>query len=135
MEPFKEHFHQRALLAMETALKLHPQTDAWRDLEHVLRARLTPIERACLLASVIPANEPELLIEVFDAVAPVARVIDCTGAGMPGLPMEGKAEEAAFWADLAEPVELRAYCLATFKRMSPKDKADFLSHVLERSAA
>ena len=45
------------------------------------------------------------------------RLYDCTGAGMPGLPMDDKIEEAAFWADMAEPEELRAYCLASFKRM------------------
>ena len=63
------------------------------------------------------------------------RLFDCAGAGMPGLPMDDKIEEAAFWADMAEPAELRAYCLASFKRMLPQDQADFLTHILERRAA
>jgi hypothetical protein len=44
-------------------------------------------------------------------------------------------DDAAFWADMAEPGELEAYCLASFKRMIPARQMDFLAFVQRRAAA
>ncbi len=57
------------------------------------------------------------------------------GAGPPIAPLFGYMDEAAFWADLAEPAELEAYCLASFRAMSRERQAEFLDYVQGRSAA
>lgn len=123
------HFHQRALLAVGTALTQHDQKDAWLDLENILRARLTPYERACLLASVAVANEPDLLFDVLDAVVP-ARLF--------GVPMPAAFEieaDARWWAEQATPPELKAWITACFVRLPPKDQAGFLAAAARRDVA
>jgi hypothetical protein len=44
-------------------------------------------------------------------------------------------DEAAYWADIASPEELEAYCLATFQAMQRGRRAAFLDHVQGRQAA
>lgn len=56
-------------------------------------------------------------------------------AGWPGVPFGGVMAEAAFWADTASPAERKAYALAAFNRMPPRDQAAFLEYVQMRGAA
>ena len=119
-----KHRHKAVARTLVYALTL-ADADSYAALSDVIVMRLPPEERVGLAWAThkaLEADEAEMLF-------------DCTGAGMPGLPMEDKMEEAAFWADMAEPEELRAYCLATFKRMSSEDQAEFLAYVQERKAA
>ena len=53
------------------------------------------------------------------------------GAGMPNPPLFGHLDQAAFWADMATAPELDAYALASFKRMSPARKTEFIKHITE----
>ena len=47
----------------------------------------------------------------------------------------GNMDEAQFQASLASPVELEAYCLASFRQMAPHRQAAFLRFVQGRAAA
>ena len=72
-----------------------------------------------------PGDRLELLEQFHDALRP----------GFPITSFGGVMAEATFWADNASPAERKAYCLATFNRMSARDQAAFLQHVQGRSAA
>ena len=123
------HFHQRALMAIGTALHKHDDLDAWLDLENILRARLTPYERACLLTSVAAANEPDLLFYVLEVLVP-ARLF-----GTP-LPVVFEIEEdARWWAERATLPELKAWVTACFVRLPKGDRAGFLAAAERRNAA
>ena len=50
-------------------------------------------------------------------------------------PLYGYMDEAAFWAEMAEPEALEAYCLASFERMAPARQSAFLNHVMGSAAA
>ncbi|CAM3553478.1 hypothetical protein PANO111632_21195 [Paracoccus nototheniae] len=50
-------------------------------------------------------------------------------AGMPMVPFGGVMDQAAFWADIASRTELKAYCLACYTRLSPRDQRAFLAYV------
>lgn len=50
-------------------------------------------------------------------------------AGMPRVLLGTIMEQATFWADRANRDERKAYCLATFNRMSDKERASFLAYV------
>lgn len=100
----------------------------WRGLTTILRAQLTREERGALAVVVLRALDHD------DAVDASMTALD-TGAGQPIAPFLSHMDEAAYWADLAEPDELEAYLLAAFNRMSPRRRADFLDHVQGRQAA
>lgn len=121
--------HERALSSVRYALILQDQPEVWQGLATVLRARLTPYERACLLTSVAAANDTGLLIEVLETIVP-ARL-----AGAP-LPVLFEIEDdARWWADLATPPELKAWLTACFLRLSERDRAAFLTAAKRRVAA
>ena len=50
-------------------------------------------------------------------------------AGMPMVPFGGVMDQAAFWADMASRSERKAYCLACYTRLSPRDQRAFLAYV------
>ena len=54
---------------------------------------------------------------------------------MPQAPLFNHMDQAAFWADMAEPDELDAYCLASFNRMHPARQSAFLAFVQRKAAA
>ena len=56
-------------------------------------------------------------------------------AGAPIPPLFSPMDEAVFWADMATPGELDAYCLASFNRMAPQRQGAFLSFVDRGMAA
>lgn len=62
-------------------------------------------------------------------------ILDGLRGGMP-LPAFGQImAEANFWAEQASRAELKAYCAASFSRLSPGDQAAFLSFAQQRAAA
>ncbi len=56
-------------------------------------------------------------------------------AGLPISYLFSVMDEAAFWADMAAPEELDAYCLASFQRMRPERQKAFLEFVQGGTAA
>lgn len=103
-------------------------TDAWFGLSLILRARLDVRQRVALAFMALKALDRDDAVNAAEAALG-------TGAGHPPAPLFGFMDEAAFWADYAEPEELDAYCLASFKRMNPARQAAFLEHVQGRQAA
>ena len=94
---------------------------SWHGLTIVLM-RLSPEDIACIALAAL-RSLPE------DTAYGVAEIALRHGAGMPGTPMFSHMDEAAFWADMAEPAELDAYCLACFRAMAPRRQRDFLDFV------
>jgi hypothetical protein len=102
--------------------------DAWHGLTVVLTARLTPQERGAMAWAVLRSLTPEQVVAVAETVLP-------EGSSAPIAPLFNHMEEAVFWADMAEPEALEAYCLASFKAMPAPRKAAFLEFVQGRAAA
>jgi hypothetical protein len=102
--------------------------DAWHGLTIVLTARLTPEQRATMAWSVLQSLTPDQVIEVAETVLP-------QGVGQPIAPLFNHMDEAAFWADMAEPEALEAYCLASFNAMPASRKSAFLEFVQGRAVA
>lgn len=55
--------------------------------------------------------------------------------GAPIPPLLSAMDEAQAWAEWASPLEVKAYVLACFNAMPPKDQAGFLAYVAGRDAA
>ncbi len=55
--------------------------------------------------------------------------------GAPIPPLLSAMSEATTWAEWATPFEHKAYCLASYNAMQPRDQAAFLGHVQGRAAA
>jgi hypothetical protein len=119
--------YKRAARALGFSLLLNT-ADAWHGLTIVLSARLTWEQRAALAWSSLRALPPETVVEVTNAVCPKH-----TAPPLP--PLISYMDEATFWADMAEPEALEAYCLASFDRMAPARQSAFLNHVMGRAAA
>lgn len=106
--------------------------DAWLGFAVILRARLSATERAALAYAALKA----LPMQDANAVAGAALGnATPTAAGQPVAPLFNYMDEAAFWADMAEPDEREAYCLAGFKAMPCERQAAFLDFVQGRQAA
>lgn len=105
-------------------------TDGWHGLATVLAARLEPHQRAGLAWAALKHLPPEYIAAVAETVLP-------DGTDAPIAPLISYMDEAAFWADMAEPDALDAYCLATFNAMHPARQAAFLDYIadLGRAAA
>ncbi|WP_135507041.1 hypothetical protein [Roseovarius aestuariivivens] len=121
--------HNRALTSIGHALTLKDQPEVWCGLETVLRARLSPYERACLLASVAAACETDPLLEVMETIVP-ARL-----AGAPLPVFMDIEEDACWWADLATLPEIRAWLSACFVRLPAREQLAFLEEAGRRAAA
>ena len=102
--------------------------DDWHGLPVILRDHLSVKDRASLAFMALRSLDRDDAAMVCDAVLPV-------GAGQPIAPLFNHMDEAAFWADMAAPEELEAYCLATFKAMPRPRQAAFLDFVQRRQAA
>jgi len=94
----------------------------------ILRARLTPKQCGALAFAALQTLDQDIASDVVNAA--LARDV-----GSPIAPLFNHMDEAAFWADMAEPEELDAYCLASFNRMAPARQAAFLGYVQGRAAA
>lgn len=106
--------------ALRYALALR-DAKSWHGLTIVLM-RLSPEDIACIALAALRA-----LAE--DTAYGVAEIALRHGAGMPATPLFSHMDEAAYWADMAEPEELEAYCLAAFRAMGPRRQRDFLDFV------
>lgn len=102
--------------------------NAWAGLTVVLTARLSTQKRAALAWSALRSLRIDQAADVANAVIP-----ERTSPPVP--PLFNYMDEAAFWADMAEPEALDAYCLASFNRMAAARQADFLEFVQGRRAA
>lgn len=58
-----------------------------------------------------------------------AALADLLSERMPPAPFLGIMPSARFWAEWASVSELKAYCLASFERLSAADQSAFLAHV------
>ncbi len=58
-----------------------------------------------------------------------AALHDLLSERMPSAPFLGIMKSARFWAEWASVSELKAYCLASFERLSAADQSAFLAHV------
>jgi len=103
-------------------------TDAWFGLPVILRARLDARQRVALAFMALKALDRD------DAVKTVEAVLG-SGAGQPQAPLFGFVDQAAFWADMADPEELEAYCIASFNAMPPGRQAAFIDYVHGGQAA
>lgn len=94
--------------------------EAWHGLTAVLKARLTPVQRAAMAWAVLrslPADQARAVaLTVLPSRQPIA-------------PLFNHADEAATWAAMAEQEELDAYALACFRRMSAAKQAMFADFV------
>lgn len=102
--------------------------DDWHGLTVVLTVRLTPKERVAMAWAALRSLTLDQIVEVVETVLP-----DRTGR--PISPLFTEVEDAAFWADMAEPTALEAYCLASFNAMPAPRQTAFLDFVLARKAA
>lgn len=109
--------HQRAAKALGYALTL-ASPKHWDSTAIIWEARLELAERYELARSVMLAMCPETIEALFEDVM--------GGAGYPLPPLLDPLEDAKWWADLANPSERRAYCLAAFMSMSKREQRDFL---------
>lgn len=124
--PLKEE-HARVTRTLGYVLTLGSR-DAWWGLRTVLVARLALTERAALAFVALKTLPRDTAEETAEAV-----LFD--GAGQPHAPLFGFMNQAAFWADFAEPKELEAYCLASFNAMPRGRQKAFLEYAQPGVAA
>lgn len=101
----------------------------WQHFTAVALLRLDDAERVGLAYAALCALHPDHIAPTLDAA------LGSAGAGSPMAPLFNHMNQAAFWADMAEPDELEAYCLASFTAMPARRKAAFLDFVQGRKAA
>lgn len=94
----------------------------WLGLELVIPAHLDQQQREALAYMALKSLS-------YDDAKSIAESVLDIGAGQPIAPLLNYMDEALFWADMAFPEELDAYCLASFERMDPARQAAFLEHV------
>ncbi|ANB32953.1 hypothetical protein M2324_003063 [Rhodovulum sulfidophilum] len=101
--------------------------DGWDWFRLLAMVRLTARERASLAYAALRSLEPE------QAEMTAATVLRAAGAPMP--PFLRGMEEARFWASHANRAELKAFALASFEAMAPRDQTAFLRHISEIEVA
>lgn len=99
--------------------------EAWEGFQMVLEARLSKACRILLAANVLATLNHEDAGYALSLSHPIA--------GTPRAPFAGLMDEATFWASIATPAELKAYCLSSYLKLSASDQAAFLNYV-QRSA-
>ena len=109
--------HTRASGLVGLALALG-DFSAWSCVSGVWKLLLSTEERAALAYAALKALKPPQAEAVAQAVL--------GDAGPPLAPFLNPLEDATWWADIASPAELRAYCLAAFDRLPPHEQRDFL---------
>jgi len=119
--------YKRVSRCVSYCLKL-ADAEAWHGLTVVFTTRLTPKERTALAWAVLRSLTPEQVVAVVETVLP-------DGTSAPIAPFFNHVNEAAFWADMAEPEALEAYCLASFNAMPSSRQAAFLEFVKRGAAA
>lgn len=79
--------------------------------------------RATALRALIDRCDPS------DAALILSDALERMRLGAPIPPLMSAMDEARSWAEWATPFELKAYCLACYNAMPPKDQAGFLAYV------
>lgn len=95
--------------------------DAWLSFSLIARVRLSAIERGALAYALLKSLDRDT------AEMTAAAVIGQGGDPLP--PFLGGMDDARQWASWASPQELKAYALAAFEAMPPKDQAAFHRHI------
>ena len=112
--------HKRMSRALGYALTLGDPV-AWGGFSALCRARLTVIERASLAVAALRSLPDDFALDTS------AAALGATSAPLPAF--LGGMEDARSWASWASPSELKAYALACFEAMPPKDQAAFFRHI------
>lgn len=94
---------------------------AWAGFSVVCRARLTIFERAGLAVAALGSLPEDCALET------AAAAFGATGDPLP--PFLGGMADARDWASMATDSELKAYALACFEAMAPRDQAAFFRHI------
>lgn len=93
----------------------------WGDFSVVCSARLTLCERAGLALAALRSLPDDYMLET------AAAALGATGNPLPSF--LGGMEDARDWASWATEHELKAYALACFEAMAPRDQAAFFRHI------
>lgn len=120
MSQYANDRHKCAAWSLVYCLTLNTP-DTWLDATRFWSKRLTVTEAVGLVYSVLSGLDREVAMLVTQSVL--------GGAGQPQAPFFGFMDQAMFCADIAEPEELDAYCLASFNRMTRARQAAFLAYV------
>lgn len=112
--------HGRATRILGYCLTLNAP-DTWLGATAIWKKCLTMAEIVGLAYSVMSGLPREIAVIVTESAL--------EGAGQPHAPLLGFVDQAIFWADMAEPKELEAYCLASFAQMKPRRQKAFLEYV------
>lgn len=99
------------------------EAKAWDGFSVVAYARLSPEERAALSCASLRSLPEDQALEA------VAVIFGAAGAPLP--PFLGGMDDARFWASLASVKELKAYALAAFEALPPKERAAFFRFINE----
>lgn len=103
--------------------------EGWIGFARWAAIRLELHERASLAFAALRSLDADTAARVVEAAfEPEA------GAGMPGAPFTDFEDEAAFWADRAEPDELAAYLTAIFLAMPQPKRRAFLDFAGRQAA-
>jgi hypothetical protein len=100
----------------------------WHGVSVVLTSTASGDQRKALAWAVLRSLTPDQIVAVVETVLP-------EGSSVPIAPLFNHMDEAAFWADMAEPDALEAYCLASFNAMLRPRQVAFLDFVQGRKAA
>jgi hypothetical protein len=120
MSKYAKDAHKRIARLVGYALTLD-QVDVWWMLSTLMRAHLTVTERASLALMALKSLDRDDAVQTVEAAF--------SGAGQPIAPLFGFVDQAAHWADMADPAEIEAYCVAAFNAMPPERQAAFLAYV------
>lgn len=112
--------HKRMSRMLGYCLTVEAPT-AWHGFSFVAAARLSRFERVSLAFAALNA------VDADDAEMTAAAVIGSAGDPLPCF--LGGMEDARIWASWASRSELKAYALACFEAMTPKDQAAFFRHI------
>lgn len=119
--------YKRVARMLGFALLLETPVD-WQGFGQAIASHLTGKQRSALALMALRSLEP-------DDAALVANTAVPDKSSDPIAPLFNHMDEAAFWADMAEPTALEAYCLASFNAMTGPRQAAFLDFVQGRRAA
>ncbi len=117
----------KVVMALGYVLTLGTQ-DAWWDFVTLLMVHLKVEERTTLASKVLES------LDRHDAIMAADEALSA-GAGQPQAPLFDFTDQAAFWADLAEPEELEDYGLAIFNALPCDRRVALLNYLQKREVA
>lgn len=127
--PSQKDRHDRVCRMLGFALTLGPDAEAWGGLSTVLRCRLNPLERACVLASVIGSMAFEDVLFIVETVHSKEQ------SGMPLPSLGDPVDDATWWAGHASLEERKAILVAALVSLPERDRQTFLAQATRRMAA